>query len=293
MISTIIGGTGTLGTELTKQLLEKGHEIRIFSRGEHAQKEHKRKFNSPKISYIIGDVADDNPTELIDALGGADYCFLLAALKHVDVCQNNPYQAVKTNIIGAENTSFIAKQRNVKLIFTTTDKAIDPINVYGNTKAIAEQIIIRSGCDYKIFRWGNVIGSQGSVIQIWKDQLLSQKQVIINSLKATRFWITVEDVAIILAQATRYSWDGPYEDHFFIPSMKGASIYRIFNCLCKILDVKNARVKFSNLDYGEKDHERLQSIHPKSGHDGSIEYDSSQCDQYSDAELEELLRSVI
>ncbi|MEA3230095.1 MAG: polysaccharide biosynthesis protein, partial [archaeon] len=138
-IILITGGTGSWGQELTTQLLENHtpKEIRIYSRGEIKQVNMKRKFNNPKLKFVVGDIRDQE--RLLVACRGVDYIFHMAALKHVPVCEENPEEAVKTNIMGTKNSIFAAIENNVKkFIDVSTDKAVDPLNLYGVTKAVGE-----------------------------------------------------------------------------------------------------------------------------------------------------------
>ena len=142
----ITGGTGSWGNELVKQILEKysPKEIRIYSRGEHKQVEMKQKFGfHPKLKFIIGDVRDKNIMGY--AMRGSHYVFHLAALKHVPVCEENPWEAVLTNVYGTQNVIECAIENNVeKVVDISTDKAVDPFNHYGCTKACGEKMIINA-----------------------------------------------------------------------------------------------------------------------------------------------------
>ena len=134
----ITGGTGSWGNELATQLLQKDPEqIKIFSRGEFAQVTMQRNFNDDRLKFIIGNVRDYS--SLKDACNGIDYVFHLAALKHVPICEEQPLEAIKTNIQGTENLIKAAIANKVKkVIDVSTDKAVDPINLYGMTKAVGE-----------------------------------------------------------------------------------------------------------------------------------------------------------
>jgi len=150
-IILITGGTGSWGYELVRQLLEKYpslKEIRIFSRGEHKQVDMKRDFNNNlKLRFTIGDIRDKNI--LNHAMKNADYVFHLAALKHVPVCEDYPEESVKTNVTGTENVVKAAKANNVKVVIdVSTDKACNPINVYGSCKSLGEKLMIQANDEH-------------------------------------------------------------------------------------------------------------------------------------------------
>jgi FlaA1/EpsC-like NDP-sugar epimerase len=165
----ITGGTGSWGNELTSQLLIKNpKKIIIFSRGELAQVNMQRKFENNKLKFIIGDVRDYSAVD--NATKNVDYIFHLAALKHVPVCENQPQEAIKTNINGTINIINAAIKHGVKkVIDVSSDKAVAPTNVYGMTKAVGEKLIIQANTltdktDFVCIRGGNVLGSNQMVV---------------------------------------------------------------------------------------------------------------------------------
>ena len=176
-IILITGGTESWGKELVKQLLKKEcpKEIRIYSRGEQEQVKMKREFQNKTLSFYIGNIRDKN--RLMLACKNVDYIFHLAALKHVPVCEENPWEAVKTNIIGTQYLIECSLENNVKkVIYISTDKAVDPLNLYGVTKAASEKLIIAANLtkeitDFVCIRGGNVTGTKGSVIPLFKEQI--------------------------------------------------------------------------------------------------------------------------
>ena len=183
----ITGGTGTLGTALTRYLLKKDAQtIRIYSRNEYSQVEMQRELNDPRLRFLIGDIRDFN--RLKRAMSGVDYVIHCAALKHVPVCEYNPIEAIKTNVDGAVNVIDSAIDCGVKKVINiSSDKAVYPINLYGATKLSAEKLFIYSniyGKDRTLFsciRFGNIWGSKGSVIPLWmrqRENLLIKPQMI-------------------------------------------------------------------------------------------------------------------
>jgi len=196
----IIGGTGTIGQSLLKYILNENPEVvRIFSRDEHKQFELREKLSQyHNIRYLIGDVRDGD--RVARAMEDIDYVFHVAAMKHVPSCEYNPYEAVKTNIIGTENVIMAARSAGVKrVIFTSTDKAIAPTNAYGSSKLMAERLIAsaqyNSGSHATIFaavRFGNVMGSRGSVIPLFKAQITEKRKITVTDQTMSRFMMTLK-----------------------------------------------------------------------------------------------------
>ena len=195
----ITGGTGTIGHQLTRRLLQDTPAvIRIFSRDEYKQYDMSLEFqeHDSRMRYLIGDVRDEQ--RLIRAMEDIDYVFHLAAMKHVPFCEYNPFEAVKTNVMGTQNVIQAAIQTGVKkVLFSSTDKAISPTNTYGATKLTAERLI--SAAEYQkgpkatIFssvRFGNVMGSRGSVIPLFKRQIIENRRITVTDLKMVRYMMT-------------------------------------------------------------------------------------------------------
>ena len=210
----IDGGSGSWGNELTKQLLNKGpKKIIIFSRGELAQVNMQRKFKNDNVEFVIGDIRD---YDAVDRLfqRGIDYVFHLAALKHVPVCENQPQEAIKTNINGTINLINAAiKYRVKKFIDVSTDKAVAPTNLYGMTKSVGEKLTIQANnltedTDFVCIRGGNVLGSNGSVVPYFIDQIKTQNKVSITDNAMTRFFLTLPEAISLLFQAVENSVGG-------------------------------------------------------------------------------------
>jgi UDP-N-acetylglucosamine 4,6-dehydratase (inverting) len=199
----VTGGTGSFGKKFTQILLKEHNPkaIRIFSRGELKQQKMQEQFqefpNSEKLRFFIGDVRDRD--RLYRAMNGVDIVVHAAALKQVPTCEYNPIEAVKTNINGAANVIDAAIDNNVeKVIALSTDKAVHPVNLYGATKLVAEKLFIQGNSyaggrktKFSCVRYGNVVGSRGSVIPIFKRQK-NDGTITITDEKMTRFWITQE-----------------------------------------------------------------------------------------------------
>ncbi|OWA36320.1 hypothetical protein B9G55_10100 [Saccharibacillus sp. O16] len=206
----VIGGTGTIGCHLVKRLLEEEPQvIRIFSRDEHKQYEMAIEFAqySGRLRFLIGDVRDQQ--RLGRAMEDIDYVFHLAAMKHVPSCEYNPFEAVQTNVIGTQNVIQAAIENNVKkVLFTSTDKAISPTNTYGATKLTAERLIsaaeYQKGSKETVFssvRFGNVMGSRGSVIPLFKKQILEQRKVTVTDPDMLRYMMTPSQAIQLILEA--------------------------------------------------------------------------------------------
>ena len=191
----ITGGTGSFGSRVATHLLKQNvKQIRIYSRDEKKQVEMQKRF--PDFRYIIGDIRDLQ--RLKEAMEGVDYVFHAAALKHVPPCENYPYEAVKTNIVGSENVCQAAEFNGIKtLVALSTDKAVKPVNAMGISKAMMEKIV----CSQNLYdkkttfccvRYGNVMGSRGSVIPIFRKLIEAGKPITLTGPQMTRFLMTLD-----------------------------------------------------------------------------------------------------
>lgn len=260
----ITGGTGSWGNELTKQLLEKDPKrIIIFSRGELAQVTMQRKFNDDRIEYVIGDVRDVNAVDRLFCTHSVDYVFHMAALKHVPVCENQPQEAIKTNIDGTVNVINAAiKNRVKKVIDVSSDKACSPINLYGMTKAVGEKLIIQANTltkytDFICIRGGNVLGSNGSVVPLFIDQIKRFNKVTLTDGSMTRFFLTLEEAISLLFEATERSVGG----ETYVMGMPAFFISDLAKVLVKHYGNLSTSIKEIGLREGEKVHEVLISEH--------------------------------
>jgi len=197
----LTGGTGSFGKKFTEVMLSEYSPkvIRIFSRDELKQWEMRKKFNDhPSLRFFVGNIKDKE--RVSRAMQGVDIVVHAAALKQVPSCEYNPFEAVKTNILGAQNLVDAAIQNNVeKMVAISTDKAVNPVNLYGATKMCMEKLCVAGnsyvGAERKTriscIRYGNVIGSRGSIIPLLKEQKQSGK-VTITDQRMTRFWLTLK-----------------------------------------------------------------------------------------------------
>lgn len=248
----ITGGSGSFGNALTKYLLKRKdiERIRIFSRDELKQVEMARRFDDDRLRFFIGDVRDLPRMEA--AFSGADIVIHAAAMKQVPACEYNPFEAVKTNIIGTQNVVQACISCGVKkAMFISTDKAVDPVNHYGATKLVAEGLWLnanhRGPTKFSLTRWGNVLASRGSVIPLFEEQ--SKKEVLTLTHKdMTRFWLTLE-TAVDFAWKKVSSMKG---EEIFIPDLKSAKIIDLAKAIAP-----NAVIRYIGIRKGEKLHETL------------------------------------
>lgn len=266
----ITGGTGSWGNVLTKTLLnENVKEIRIFSRNELSQVNMQREFNNDKIKYIIGDIRDLDSLRL--AMKNVDYVFHLAALKHVPVCEYYPREAILTNINGTMNVITAAIENNVdKVIDVSTDKAVAPYNLYGMTKAVGEKLIINantlgSNTKFVCIRGGNVMGSNGSVIPFFIEQIKKSNKITLTHPDMTRYFITLEDAIGLLLDASKISMGG----ETLVMNMPSCKMSDLSKILISHYGNKDTEIEIIGLRPGEKMHEELISEH-ESQHTYSI-----------------------
>lgn len=261
----VTGGTGSWGQELTRHLLEQEpKEIRVFSRNEYTQVMMQRSLTESqrqKVRFLIGDVRD---REAVDqAMKAVNLVFHLAALKHVPVCEWQPEEALKTNVKGTENLikSAIAHQVQ-KFIDVSTDKAVDPINFYGMTKAFGEKLTIRANglsehTRFVCIRGGNVLGTNGSVVPFFKKLLQEGKPLPLTSDEMTRFFLTITDAIRLLLKAAEVSYGG----EIFVMKMKSCKITDLIQCIASQLGTEDVQIQHVGIRPGEKIHEVLVSAH--------------------------------
>lgn len=260
----IDGGSGSWGNELTSQLLEKNpKKIIIFSRGELAQVNMERKFKNDKIEFIIGDVRDADAVDRLFNHKNIDYVFHLAALKHVPVCENQPQEAIKTNITGTINlVNSSIKYKVKKFIDVSTDKAVAPTNLYGMTKSVGEKIVIQANnltddTDFVCIRGGNVLGSNGSVVPHFINQIKTQNSITLTDDKMTRFFLTLHDAISLLFQAAEKSIGG----ETFVMNMPSFYIKDLAEVLIDYYGDDNTKIINIGSREGEKIDEVLISEH--------------------------------
>lgn len=252
----ITGGTGSWGNTLTEMLLMRYNpsQVIIYSRGEYQQVMMQRKFTDKRIKYVIGDVRDYDA--LSKAMKGVAYVFHLAALKHVPLCEQNVEEAIKTNITGTLNVIKASIANGVsKVIDVSTDKAAEPVNLYGMTKAVGEKAILEANsCTTKFvcIRGGNVMGSNGSVIPLWIDQIKHYKSINLTDKRMTRFFMTLHEAINLVFEAALCSVGG----ELFVMNMPSYRMQDVAEILIEHYN-KDTAIKEVGLREGEKLHETL------------------------------------
>lgn len=253
----ITGGTGSFGKQYTKTLLEryKPQKIVIFSRDELKQYEMAQVYNQPCMRYFLGDVRDES--RLKEATNGIDYIIHAAALKQVPAAEYNPTECIKTNIYGAQNVIAAALVNGVeKVIALSTDKAANPINLYGATKLASDKLFVAANnmagsrkTRFSVVRYGNVIGSRGSVVPFFKKLIKEgAREIPITDIEMTRFMITLhQGVDFVLKNFERMKGG-----ETFIPKIPSMKIIDVANALAP-----NLPHKIIGIRPGEKIHETM------------------------------------
>jgi UDP-glucose 4-epimerase len=258
-ILLITGGTGSFGKEILKKFINTSiKEIRIFSRDEKKQEEVRDEIKNTKIKFYIGDTRDFKSID--NACKNVDYIFHAAALKQVPTCEFYPLEAIKTNILGTENTLEAAIKNKVKkVILLSTDKAVYPINAMGLTKALAEKVMLAKSRNVKgtIFcatRYGNVMLSRGSVIPKFISQIKKRENITITNPTMTRFMMSLnESVNLVM-----FAMENGSQGDIFVQKSPASTMLTLANTLKKIFKSKS-KIKLIGTRHGEKEHETLVS----------------------------------
>ncbi len=258
----VTGGTGTIGSELVRQLVElKPKQIRVLSRDQNKQYHLAEKLGHyPGLRLLIGDIRDRERLDL--AMENVDIVFHTAALKHVPSCEYNPSEAVKTNIIGSQNIIDMARKHRVKkVIGISTDKAVNPNNIMGTSKLMMERLFINAnqylthlGTKFACVRFGNVAWASASVLPIWAKQLEKGNKITITNPEMTRFLISTDQAVNLVLKASQLTKGG----EIFIlkmPAIKLGDLAKIF--IDKYASNKKIKIFPIGNRGGEKDHEEL------------------------------------
>jgi UDP-N-acetylglucosamine 4,6-dehydratase len=258
--STILltGGTGSFGNAFVGRVLARWPDatIRVFSRDELKQSEMQERFQDDRIRYFIGDVRDRR--RLTRAAQGADVLVHAAAMKQVPASEYNPFEAVQTNVIGGQNVVEAAIDAGVRhVVALSTDKAVNPVNLYGATKLCAEKIIVqgnayasRSQTRLSCVRYGNVVGSRGSVVPLFRRQM-GEGRFTITDARMTRFWITLDQAVDLVI----YAFDHMVGGEIFIPKIPSTKVVDLAAAMDPDLPIE-----FIGIRPGEKLHESLLTI---------------------------------
>ena len=263
-ILLVTGGTGSFGNAVVKRFLKENEikEIRILSRDEKKQDDMRKKYMSSKLKFFIGDVRDVLSIE--NAINGVNYIFHAAALKQVPSCEFFPLEAVKTNVLGANNVMNLALKYNVeKCVVLSTDKAVYPINAMGMTKALMEKTMISNSyiSNNTIFcatRYGNVMASRGSVIPLFKDQINTNGEVTITNPRMTRFLMTLDESVELVLFAFKNGKNGD----IFVQKSPASTIEVLAKSMFKLMN-KKEKIKIIGTRHGEKLYETLVSKEEK------------------------------
>ena len=261
----ITGGTGSFGNAVLRKFITSDlREIRIFSRDEKKQDDMRHEYQAKypdyahKLRFYIGDVRDYRSID--DAMDGVDYVFHAAALKQVPSCEFFPIEAVKTNVLGANNVIEAAINHHVKkVIVLSTDKAAYPINAMGMTKALMEKVAVAKGRDLREdqtiicrTRYGNVMASRGSVIPLFASQIREGKPLTITNPEMTRFMMTLDDAVDLVIYAFKHGNQGD----LFVQKAPAATIETLAKAVCKYMKAEE-NIKYIGTRHGEKLYEVL------------------------------------
>ena len=256
----ITGGTGSFGNAVLRRFLNSGlREIRILSRDEKKQDDMRKRYNSPKLKFYIGDVRD--PQSVMNAVRGVDHIYHAAALKQVPSCEFHPLEAVKTNVLGTENVLEAAIQCGVKrVVVLSTDKAVYPINAMGISKAMMEKVAVaksRSSAQtiINVTRYGNVMASRGSVIPLFIEQIRAGKPITITDPSMTRFMMTLDDAVDLVLYAFEHGQPG----EIFVQKAPAATIEVLAKALTVSVGKPEHEVRVIGTRHGEKLYEALLS----------------------------------
>ena len=257
-ILLITGGTGSFGNAVLSKFLKTDvTEIRIFSRDEQKQEDMRIRFNNEKLKFYIGDVRDY--ASISTAMIGVDYVFHAAALKQVPSCEFYPLQAVKTNILGAENVLEAAYQNKVnRVIILSTDKAVYPINAMGLSKAMMEKLMVAKSRvldENHVFaatRYGNVMASRGSVIPLFVSQIKSGKPLTITDPDMTRFMMNLKESVKLV----EFAFDNAKPGDIFVQKAPATTILTLAKALLKLFNAGNEIITIGTR-HGEKLYETL------------------------------------
>jgi UDP-N-acetylglucosamine 4,6-dehydratase len=252
----VTGASGSFGSAFIEEALKLNpKQIRAFSRDEAVQAELKQRFKDNRILWLIGDIRDSERLEM--ALEGVDVCIHAAALKRIEVCESDPQEAIKTNVTGSVNVINACLRQNVShAILISTDKACAPVNLYGATKMVAEKCWINANTyrgilhptKFSVVRYGNVVGSRGSVVPMFRKQAEEDGVIKVTHREMTRFFITLQQAIALVQVAVEYSQGG----EVYLPELKSAAIVDLAHAINA-----QAHIVYTTPTAGEKLHEQL------------------------------------
>ena len=259
----ITGGTGSLGTALTTKLLKTDVDtIRIFSRDELKQSQMESRFNDERLRFLIGDIRDKERLE--KAVEDVNIVIHTAALKHVPVIEYNPFEAIKTNVQGSQNLVEACLKNDVEFALAVgTDKAVSPFNTYGATKLLMERLFVSANyykgshkTKFSCVRYGNVLGSRGSILPTFIEQIISGKKVTITDPNMTRFNITIDQALDLIFRVIKNGHGGDVH----VPKLDAYRVGDMKDVVLDLMDCKNEEESIP-VRVGEKFHETLINEH--------------------------------
>jgi UDP-N-acetylglucosamine 4,6-dehydratase len=257
----VTGGTGSFGNAVIKRFLDTDiRKIVVFSRDEKKQDDMRRKYQSDKLRFFIGDVRDIKSVESV--VHGVDYVFHAAALKQVPSCEFFPVEAVRTNVLGTENVLTVCSREKVnKVVVLSTDKAVKPVNAMGMSKALMEKVMSAKAMQFRDLdmtisatRYGNVLASRGSVVPLFIEQVLSGKPLTITNPDMTRFLMTLEDAVELVL----FAFDNANTGEILVKKAPASTIETLARAVLKLFKADN-EIKIIGTRHGEKKHEVLLS----------------------------------
>ena len=258
----LTGGTGSFGNAVLRRFLSSAiREVRIFSRDEKKQDDLRKKFNSDKLKFYIGDVRDTSSVNA--AMRGVDYVFHAAALKQVPSCEFHPMEAVKTNVLGTENVLQAGIEHGVqRIVCLSTDKAVYPINAMGISKALMEKVMVAKSRNLEGTRtvicgtrYGNVMASRGSVIPLFADLIRRGEPLTVTDPNMTRFMMSLPDAVDLVLYAFEHGNNGD----IFVQKAPAATIGTLAEALKRVLGRPDCAVRIIGTRHGEKLYETLLS----------------------------------
>ena len=269
----ISGGTGSFGNALVNKLEHSQvGQIKIFSRDEKKQEDMRKIYSGRNIEFYLGDVRDYK--SITNAMDSVNYVFHAAAYKQVPSCEFYPMEAVKTNIIGTENVINAAVDYGIeKVVCLSTDKAVYPINAMGISKALMEKVAVAKSRNSKktkiiVTRYGNVMGSRGSVIPLFYEQIKTGKPITITDPNMTRFMMTLDNAVELVIYAFEHGENG----EIFVQKTPAAKIEVLVNAICNFWNKNKYQIKILGTRHGEKKHEVLLSREERSKADELEKY---------------------
>jgi FlaA1/EpsC-like NDP-sugar epimerase len=278
MRALITGVSGTLGKQLLETLLLDGHHVTGYSRCEYKQSLITKKEN---LVLYLGDVRDRD--RLVEASRDIDVIFHTAALKRIESCEENPEEAIATNVVGTSNVLHAQRLNKIpRVVFVSTDKATEPVTTYGYSKALGENLTLRNPNNI-VVRYGNILASRGSVVSAFSESILKDHVIKITERQATRYWWTIEEAAKFVYQASQRSFGG-----LVIPELKASSVVALGKAVAAALGKPNPKILEIGFRCREKLHETMRL-----DEEGGLMISSDQSSWYTQRELEAVVKSVV